>query len=69
MRPNFRNAFQQIPQTTSFLACAMAACAPTIVSGDKHLLRLNGWSELLILTPRQFVDRHNEWFGAQPEGR
>lgn len=41
-----------------FLACALAARPCLIVSGDKHLLDISGWSEIDVLTPRQFYDRH-----------
>jgi putative PIN family toxin of toxin-antitoxin system len=41
-----------------FLACAIAARTPLIVSGDKHLLRLNGWAGIAVVTPRHFVDRY-----------
>lgn len=41
-----------------FLACALASRTPLIVSGDKHLLRVSGWSGITVVTPRQCVDRH-----------
>lgn len=41
-----------------FLACALAARPCLIVSGDKHLLSVSGSSEIEVLTPRQFHDRH-----------
>lgn len=41
-----------------FLACALAAGAPTVVSGDKALLDVTGWRGIEVLTPRTFVDRH-----------
>lgn len=43
------------PEDDKFLACAIAARVPTIVSGDKHLLRLNGWAGLVIVTPREIA--------------
>jgi putative PIN family toxin of toxin-antitoxin system len=46
------------PEDDKFLACAIAAGVPTIVSGDKHLLRLNGWAGLAIVTPRRFVEAY-----------
>jgi len=46
------------PSDDKFLACAVAARAPLIVSGDKHLLAVNGWGEIAIITPRQFADRY-----------
>jgi putative PIN family toxin of toxin-antitoxin system len=41
-----------------FLACALAIHPCLIVSGDKHLLDISGWSDIEVLTPRQFHDRH-----------
>lgn len=41
-----------------FLAAAVAANANTIVSGDRHLLDVSGWQGIVVVTPRQFVDRH-----------
>lgn len=51
------------PADDKFLACAMAARAPIIVSGDKHLLRVSGWCGVTVLTPRQFVDQYLEQLG------
>jgi predicted nucleic acid-binding protein len=41
-----------------FLACAIASPAPLIVSGDKHVLYVSGWSGITVVTPRQCVDRY-----------
>ena len=46
------------PDDDKFLACAIAARTPLIVSGDKHLLHVSGWSEITVVTPRQCVDRY-----------
>ena len=35
-----------------FLACAAAANAKIVCSGDKHLLACNGWNGIEVLTPR-----------------
>jgi putative PIN family toxin of toxin-antitoxin system len=43
------------PDDNRILECALAAGAGTIVSGDGHLLRLNGYEGLSILTPRAFL--------------
>ena len=40
-----------------FLACAIAACAKIVCSGDKHLLACNGWNGVEVLTPRLFCNR------------
>jgi putative PIN family toxin of toxin-antitoxin system len=39
-----------------FLAAALAGEASWIVSGDKHLLAVSGWSGITVLKPRAFVD-------------
>ncbi len=46
------------PDDDKFLACALAARTPLIVSGDKHLLRVSGWRGITVVTPRQCVDRY-----------
>lgn len=46
------------PDDDKFLACALAARTPLIVSGDKHLLRVSGWNGITVVTPRQCVDRY-----------
>jgi len=46
------------PADDMFLAAAWASRTRLVVSGDRHLLRVSGWSGITVLTPRQFVDRH-----------
>jgi uncharacterized protein len=46
------------PDDDKFLACALAAAAPVIVSGDRHLLILSGWSGIEIMTPRTFARKY-----------
>lgn len=41
-----------------FLAAAIAAEAPLIVSGDRDLLAITPSSSVEVVTPRQFVDRY-----------
>ena len=45
------------PDDDIFLACALAAKAPIIVSGDRHLLAVSGFAGIQILRPKAFVDR------------
>ena len=45
------------PDDDKFLACAFAAKAETIVSGDRDLLRVSGYRNLQIMKPKMFV-RH-----------
>ena len=47
-----------------FLACAVAADAKCIVSGDKHLLQASGYRGVEVITPRTFLDRYVGTSGA-----
>jgi hypothetical protein len=44
------------PDDNKFIECAMAGNCKIIVSGDKHLLKLSGFHNINVLTPRKFVD-------------
>lgn len=44
------------PDDDKFFACASAAGAAVIVSGDEHLLDHDGWRGVRVLRPRQFVN-------------
>lgn len=46
---------QDDPSDNHILACALAARASCIVSGDRHLLKLKSFRGIPILTPRQFL--------------
>jgi len=46
------------PDDDKFLAVALAAQAPVIVSGDRDLLEVSGWRDITVLSPRQFFDLH-----------
>jgi uncharacterized protein len=46
------------PDDDKFLAAAVASGAVLIVSGDRHLLRVSGWNNIVVLKPRQFVDQY-----------
>jgi len=54
--PSLPTAVSADPDDDKFLACASAAGAPVIVSGDKHLLDQDGWRGIRVLRPRQFTD-------------
>jgi len=45
------------PDDDKFLACAAAAGARVIVSGDRDLLEVSGWRGIEVLKPRAFVER------------
>jgi len=46
------------PDDDKFIACALASGSKLIVSGDKHLLDVDGYRGVEILKPRLFVDRY-----------
>lgn len=46
------------PDDNKFIECAMAGNCKIIVSGDRHLLKLSGFNDINVLTPRKFVDLH-----------
>jgi putative PIN family toxin of toxin-antitoxin system len=46
------------PDDDKFLACAIAADAEVIVSGDKDLLAIDEHRGVRILKPRDFVEQH-----------
>ena len=56
--PDLAESVCEDPDDDKFLACALAAGAPVVVSGDKHLIRVSGWSGIEVLRPRQFCERH-----------
>lgn len=43
------------PDDNMFLECATAGDADSIVSGDKHLLDMNSFEGIPILTPRRYL--------------
>ena len=45
------------PDDDKVLSCASTSGAEYIITGDPHLLKLKSWSNILILSPRQFWDR------------
>lgn len=48
------------PQDEIFLACALDGKADLIISGDKHLLNLQDYQNIPILTAGQFLDKLNQ---------
>jgi putative PIN family toxin of toxin-antitoxin system len=45
------------PDDDKFLACAIAADATAIISGDPHLLALGAYRTIPIMTPTQFLEQ------------
>jgi uncharacterized protein len=46
------------PDDDKFIECAIAGQCKSIISGDKHLLKLTGYEDIVILNPRNFVDKY-----------
>jgi putative PIN family toxin of toxin-antitoxin system len=49
------NAIQDDPDDNRVLECALSAEADVIISGDKHLLKLKKFRDVLILNPQEFL--------------
>jgi len=49
------NVIKDDPDDNKFLACALAAKAEYIVSGDQHLLSLGRYGSILIVTVKDFL--------------
>ena len=46
------------PDDNKFIECAVAGQCGTIVSGDRHLLKLSGYQGITVLSPRNFLDKY-----------
>ena len=46
------------PEDDKFISCALASNSKIIITGDKHLLNVNGYGGLEIIPPREFVERY-----------
>lgn len=49
------DAVKENPADDRYLEAALAGDAPYIVSGDKHLLKLQEYRGIHILTPKEFL--------------
>lgn len=48
------------PDDNKFIECAIAGNGKLIVSGDKHLLKISGFQDILVLKPREFSNTYLE---------
>jgi putative PIN family toxin of toxin-antitoxin system len=46
------------PGDDKFISCALASNSKIIITGDKHLLNVNGYEGLEIIRPREFVEKY-----------
>jgi putative PIN family toxin of toxin-antitoxin system len=58
--PDLPNPVCQDKADDKFLACALAAGARIVVSGDRHLLKVNGYRGIEVIRPQEFVHRHRK---------
>ena len=56
--PDLSEPVSRDPDDDKFLACALAASAPVVVSGDRDLQTLGSWQGIRILSPRAFADEY-----------
>lgn len=56
--PELGEQVSEDPEDDKFLACALAAAARIIVSGDKHLLRVSGYKGVQVVKPKVFLEAH-----------
>jgi len=49
------------PADDHVLACAAAAAADYLITGDKHLLRLNTYGSTVICSASAFLERYKQW--------
>jgi len=56
--PDLSESVSRDPDDDKFLACALAASAPVVVSGDLDLQTLESWRGIRILAPRTFSDEY-----------
>lgn len=49
------NAVSEDPDDNKFIECAVKAKVDYLITGDKHLLKLDSYREVKILTPSDFL--------------
>ncbi len=56
--PSVETVVAADPQDDVFLACALAAGTPYLVSGDRHLLAVGKWRTIESVTVNEFLAQH-----------
>jgi putative PIN family toxin of toxin-antitoxin system len=54
----FEEQICEDPNDDMFIACAIVNKPSSIITGDKKLLKLNGFSEIEIIRPADFIKKH-----------
>ena len=52
------SAIKEDPADNRVLECAVAANSDMIITGDKHLLNLKSYKNILIITPANFIKNY-----------
>ena len=56
--PDLPGQISKDPADDKFISCALFSKVKIVVSGDKHLLELNGYENLEIISPREFLNKY-----------
>ncbi len=56
--PQFTEQICEDPDDDKFLECAIATNTKLIISGDKKLLAVSGYSGIEVISPRKFIDMY-----------
>jgi putative PIN family toxin of toxin-antitoxin system len=56
--PPLEKPISSDPDDDKFIACALASKARVIISGDKHLLSVDGFKGLEIVKPSEYVKKY-----------
>ncbi len=58
VKPSLKlNVIVEDPEDNRVLECAICVNASFIASGDKHLLNLKKYDDIVIITPKEFLKR------------
>ncbi len=57
--PNVPSVVADDPDDDEVIACAVAAKANYIISGDRHLLKIGNYDDIFIVNANQFIDLFN----------
>ena len=55
-----KNIIKEDPSDDKFIACAISSKSKIIISGDKHLLKLKKFKDIIIFTPTKFLQEINK---------
>ncbi len=56
--PSLTQSISRDKDDDKFIACAIASGTKIIISGDDDLLVINGFNDILVIKPREFIDKY-----------